>query len=133
MPDSFCAVQCTNMQGKCDEKIKFYIFPAMKTEQTTERQKKWITAMKRENWPNLRSKLTMLGFVVNILRQVLNQMILFIQIISRQYLLLSLWLVPRGREKVFIDMKDLKNMQETRTKIKNKKKTLLARMKQQFM
>ena len=51
MPDNCCTVQCTNMQGKCDEKIKFYRFPTMKTEQTTERCKKWITAMKRENWP----------------------------------------------------------------------------------
>ena len=39
------------MRGKYDEKIKFYRFPTMKTKQTTERHKKWITAMKRENWP----------------------------------------------------------------------------------
>ena len=51
MPDSCCAVQCTNMWGKCDEKIKFYRFSTMKTEQTTERRKKLITAMKKENWP----------------------------------------------------------------------------------
>ena len=49
MPDSCCAVQCTNMQGKCDKKIKFYRFPTTKTEQITEKRKMWITAMKREN------------------------------------------------------------------------------------
>ena len=38
-----------------------------------------------------------------------------------QYLLLLLWLVPRGTEKVWIDMKDLKNVLETRTKIKERK------------
>ena len=65
---------------------------------------------------NLRNNLAMLGFVVNILWQVLNQMILFIQIMFPQYLLLSLWLVPQGRGKVLTDMKDLKNMLETRTK-----------------
>ena len=65
---------------------------------------------------NLRNNLAMLGFVVNTLWQVLNQMILFIQIMFPQYLLLSLWLVPQGRGKVLTDMKDLKNMLETRTK-----------------
>ena len=40
-----------------------------------------------------------------------------------QYLLLSLWLVPRG--KALIYMKDLKNMPETR--MKNKKKKTLPR------
>ena len=39
------------MQGKCDENIKFYKFPTIKNHQRTERRKKWITAMKRENWP----------------------------------------------------------------------------------
>ena len=39
------------MQGKCDENIKFYKFPTIKNYQKTERRKKWITAMKRENWP----------------------------------------------------------------------------------
>ena len=51
MPDSCCAVQCTNMRGKCDENIKFYRLPNMKNQQTTERRKKWVTAVKRENWP----------------------------------------------------------------------------------
>ena len=40
---------------------------------------------------------------------------------SPQCLLLSLWLVPRGREKVLIDMQDLKNVLETRTKKKKEK------------
>ena len=35
-----------------------------------------------------------------------------------QYLFLSLWLVTRGREKVLIGMKDLKNVLETKMKIK---------------
>ena len=51
MPDSCCAVQCTNMRGKCDENITFYRFPIMKNQQTTETRKKQITALKRENWP----------------------------------------------------------------------------------
>ena len=40
---------------------------------------------------------------------------------SPQCLLLSLWVVPRGREKVLIDMKDLKNVLETRAKKKKEK------------
>ena len=40
MPDSCCAVQCRNMRGKCDENIKFYRFPIMKNQQTTETRKK---------------------------------------------------------------------------------------------
>ena len=77
MPDS-CAVQCTNMGGKCNENIKFYRFPTMKNQQTTERHKKWITAMNRELAQIWRSKLTVLDFVAKILQQMLNQMILFI-------------------------------------------------------
>ena len=45
MPDS-CAVQGTSMQGKCDEN-KFYRFPTMRNQQTTERCERWIIAMKR--------------------------------------------------------------------------------------
>ena len=48
MPDSCCAVQCTNMQEKCDENITFYRFSTMKNQQITERYKKWVTEMKRE-------------------------------------------------------------------------------------
>ena len=51
MPGSYCAVQCTNMRGKCDENIKFYRFTNVKNQQITERRKKWVLAMKRENWP----------------------------------------------------------------------------------
>ena len=40
VPDSCCAVQCTNMRGKCNENIKFYRFPIMKNQQTTETRKK---------------------------------------------------------------------------------------------
>ena len=48
MPDSCCAVHCTNMQEKCDENIKFYRFSTMKNQQITERYKKWVTEMKRQ-------------------------------------------------------------------------------------
>ena len=50
----------------------------MKNQQTTERRKKWITAMNRELAQIWRSKLTVLGLVAKILQQMLNQMILFI-------------------------------------------------------
>ena len=50
MPDSLYVVHFTNMRGKCDENIKFYRFPTMKNQQTTERRKKWITVLKSENW-----------------------------------------------------------------------------------
>ena len=50
MPGSYCAAQGTNMRGKCDKNIKFYRFTNMKNQQITERRKKWVTAMKRENW-----------------------------------------------------------------------------------
>ena len=50
MPGSYWAVQCTNMRGKCDKNIKLYRFTNMKNQQITERRKKWVTAMKRENW-----------------------------------------------------------------------------------
>ena len=39
------------MRGKCGENIKVYRFLAMQNEQTTKKHKKWITTMKRENWP----------------------------------------------------------------------------------
>ena len=51
MPGSYCAVQCTNMRGKCDEKNVIYRFTNVKNQQITERRKKWVTTMKRENWP----------------------------------------------------------------------------------
>ena len=122
MPDSCCAVRCTNMRGNCNEKVKFYRFPTMKTEQTTETRKKWITAMKRENWPKSEkqvdnARLCSEHFVTGDK----SDDPLHIDYIPH-YLLLSLWLVPREREKVLIDMKDLKNVQKTRAKKKKKKK-----------
>ena len=67
MPDSWCAVQFTNMRGKCDENIKFYRFPTMKNKQTAERHKKWIRAMKKENWSKSEKQFEMPSLIANVL------------------------------------------------------------------
>ena len=111
------------MQGKYDEKIKFYRFPTMKTEQTTGRHKKWITAMKRKDCPKSVKQIDNARLCSKHFATVAksDDPLHIDYIHTVQYLLLSLWLVPKGREKVLIDMKDLKNLQETRTKKKKEK------------
>ena len=46
MPDTCCAVGCTNRREK--NGLPFYRIPTKKRE---EKRKRWIAAIKREHWP----------------------------------------------------------------------------------
>ena len=94
----------------------------MKTEQTTETRKKWITAMKRENWPKSEkqvdnARLCSKHFVTGDK----SDDPLHIDYIPTLFAFVTVAGSSR-REKVLIDMKDLKNVQKTRAKKKKKKK-----------
>ena len=49
MPDSCCAVGCTNRRSK-GSTLKFYRIPFGSNDKSLELRKKWITAIKRNIW-----------------------------------------------------------------------------------
>lgn len=51
MPDSCCAVDCTNMRGK-EKKLCFYRIPFGSTPESKRRRELWVNAIKRKNWPD---------------------------------------------------------------------------------
>ena len=51
MPDSCCAVGCTNRRRKGDKSLSFYRIPSSSdNEEKAKRRTLWITAIKRKNW-----------------------------------------------------------------------------------
>ena len=49
MPDSCCAVGCTNCRSK-ESTLKFYRIPFGSDDKSLELRKKWATAIKRDKW-----------------------------------------------------------------------------------
>lgn len=49
MPDSCCAVGCTNRRTK-DSKIPFYRIPRCRTPFESRRRQEWIKAINRADW-----------------------------------------------------------------------------------
>lgn len=64
---SCCAFGCTNRQGKAG--IKFFRFP-----KDVERRKKWIVAIKRQNWtPTEYSRVCSAHFVTGLYKYLLHK------------------------------------------------------------
>ena len=132
MPDSCCAVECTNMGQKYYDKIKFYRFPTMKTEQTTERRTKWITAMKRENWPKSEKQIGNARLCSEyFMTGVKSDDPLHIDYIPTIFLFIPVAGVSRKRKS--IDLHERSQKRARNQDEKKEEKTLPTRTKQHFM
>ena len=49
MPDSCCAVGCTNCRSN-ESTLKFYRIPFGSDDKSIELKKKWVTTIKRDKW-----------------------------------------------------------------------------------